>query len=121
MARFQAQIDPITEGELEFLRKRLGLPQNQKAHLLREVAALASWCVRLADAGERSLPVSSNPVLEGLSPPRQDPRRLTLSMEEATKLQEILDAPFAPPPGLERALASLLSAQRRPPSILWNE
>jgi hypothetical protein len=53
MSRFQAELNAVLEEELDDLRERLGLRRNQKAELLREIAALASWVVRQAEVGRR--------------------------------------------------------------------
>ncbi len=38
----------MLDAELDRLRARLGLEPNQKAELLREMAAIAGWVARLA-------------------------------------------------------------------------
>jgi hypothetical protein len=43
MSRFQALTNPVLDAELDLLRERLALEPNQKAELLREVAAIAGW------------------------------------------------------------------------------
>ncbi len=121
MSRFQAQIDPPTEEELEFLRQRLGLQKNQKANLLREITTLASWCVRLASEGQKDLPISSNPVLDSIRRKHNQSATLALSVEEAARLREVMETPFVPTAGLKKALARLASVERLPPAISWSE
>ena len=48
MSRFQALTNAVLDAELDRLRVRLGLEPNQKAELLREMAAIAGWVARLA-------------------------------------------------------------------------
>ncbi|MCU0806626.1 MAG: hypothetical protein MUC53_01345 [Candidatus Contendobacter sp.] len=48
MSRFQALTNAVLDAELDRLRARLGLEPNQKAELLREMAAIAGWVARLA-------------------------------------------------------------------------
>ena len=48
MSRFQALTNAVLDTELDRLRARLGLEPNQKAELLREMAAIAGWVARLA-------------------------------------------------------------------------
>ena len=110
MARFQAQTDAVLGDELEVLRLCLGLRSNQKADLLRELTALASWVVSQAiegravlargDDGVREL---SHPAIERLRRlhERQAPQRmprLALDAEETRRLAGILDRGFAPSP-----------------------
>ena len=51
MSRFQALTNPALDAELDLLRELLALAPNQKAELLREVAAIAGWVVRQAKQG----------------------------------------------------------------------
>ncbi|MEZ5584026.1 MAG: hypothetical protein R3F37_15955 [Candidatus Competibacteraceae bacterium] len=50
-SRFQALTNTVLDTELDLLRKRLGLAPNQKAELLREMAALAGWVTHQAEQG----------------------------------------------------------------------
>ena len=51
MSRFQALTNAVLDAELAQLRARLGLEPNQKAELLREMAAIAGWVARQAELG----------------------------------------------------------------------
>ena len=51
MSRFQALTNAVLDTELDRLRARLGLEPNQKAELLREMAAIAGWVARQAELG----------------------------------------------------------------------
>ena len=51
MSRFQALTNAVLDAELDRLRARLGLEPNQKAELLREMAAIAGWVARQAELG----------------------------------------------------------------------
>lgn len=129
MSRFQATIDPPTEQELEYLREYLGLREDQKANLLREIARLASWCVRQASAGRHIMATAKadqeqgeelgDPILDRL---RQGaPRRLVLDPQEVERLEALLTSPIEPSPALVRALENLAHPQRQPPAIQWEE
>ncbi len=56
MARFQALTNAVLEQELDDLRVRLGLRENQKADLLREITALAAWVIRQTEPSRRKPP-----------------------------------------------------------------
>lgn len=129
MSRFQATVDHPTELELEYLRETLGLRDDQKANLLREVARLASWCVRQVSAGKHIVAQDTpnpedgeelaDPVLDRLRATR--PERLVLTHEEAERLAQLLDAPPTPSPALVRALNNIAAKDRQPPSVRWSE
>jgi hypothetical protein len=132
MSRFQAQTNAVLDQELEDLRERLGLRPSQKADLLRELAALAAWVVRQAEAGRsieaRQGPKSEplvHPVIERLHARREQHTRaiprLELRDAEISRLAEILDRGFAPTPELRSALARLASPSRRPPRLRWSK
>jgi uncharacterized protein (DUF1778 family) len=128
MARFQAQTNAVLDQELQDLRERLDLRAGQKADLLREIAALAAWVVRQAEAGRTiearrgaSREPLVSPVLErlrrrGTAAPAA---RVSLDADEVRGLTEILDRGFTPTPALRRALARLASPRRRPPRLRW--
>jgi hypothetical protein len=128
MARFQALTNNVLDGELEMLRKRLGLEPSQKADLLREISDLAAWVVRQTEQG-REIEARKGDSVEPLMHPALERVRvrrarnlgepLALDDSEIERLAEILDGPFDPPPALRAALANLASATRRPPKIRW--
>lgn len=128
MARFQALTNAVLEAELDLLRKRFGLEPNQKADLLREMAAIVGWVARQAEQGRvieahRGEEVEQllHPALERLITVanRSVGERLVLSNAEVERLATILDREFDPPPALRAALANLAQAPRRPPSLHW--
>ena len=130
MARFQAQTNAVVNDELEELRRCLGLRSHQKADLLRELTALASWVVRQAIAGraivargEGGVRALDHPVIERLSRQREQEAaavaRLDLSAEETRRLAEILDRGFDPPPALLESLRRLGDPERKAPEIAW--
>ncbi|MGK4007039.1 hypothetical protein WMF31_30735 [Sorangium sp. So ce1036] len=130
MSRFQALTNSVLDAELEMLRDRLGLEPNQRADLLREVAALAGWVVRQAEQGRAiearrgdEVEPLVHPAIERLRARRQKPagERLTLSDAEAMRLASVLDQGFEPPPALREALANLASPKRRPPRLRWKK
>jgi hypothetical protein len=130
MARFQAQTTPILDEELSDLRERLGLRENQKADLLREIAALAAWVIRQAEAGRRiearrgrDVEILRSPAIERLSRKRGEGLvgRIELTDAEVERLAEILDRGFTPTPALRRALSRLADPKRRPPRLHWKE
>lgn len=51
---FQALTNAVLNAELDLLRVRFGLEPNQKAELLREIAAIAGWVARQAELGGAS-------------------------------------------------------------------
>ncbi|WP_437782375.1 hypothetical protein [Sorangium sp. So ce1097] len=130
MSRFQALTNSVLDAELEMLRERLGLEPNQKADLLREVAALAGWVVRQAEQG-RSIEARRGEEVEPLVHPAIERlragrlktmgERLTLSDAEAMRLASVLDQGFEPPPALRETLANLANPKRRPPRLRWNK
>jgi hypothetical protein len=130
MSRFQALTSNVVDQELEALRRRLGLEPSQKAELLREVSALAAWVVRQAEQG-RSIEARSgaevealvHPALERLRAERQRSvaEAIGLSDAEVTRLADVLDRGFDPPPALRRALSNLAKANRTPPKLRWKK
>lgn len=112
------------------LRRRLGLAPSQKAELLREVAALASWVVQQTERG-RTVEARSGGEVEPLLHPaieriRQGSRRgaaerLTLADDEIVRLAAVLDRGFRPTPALRRALSRAASPARKPPRLRWRK
>lgn len=130
MSRFQAKTNAVLDEELERLRRHLGLRRNQKADLLRELTALASWVVRQATEGraviargEDDLRELDHPVIERIRRNQQraatSPTRLELSDDETGRLAEILDRGFDPPPALLECLRRLVDANRKVPELTW--
>jgi hypothetical protein len=130
VSRFQAQTNPILDEELADLRERLGLRENQKADLLRELTTLASWVIRQAEAG-RSIEARGGQEVETLRSPalervrrRSDEGisvRIELTDAEVERLAEILDRGFSPTPALRKALLRLADPNRRPPKLRWKD
>jgi hypothetical protein len=132
MARFQAQTNAVLSEELEELRRSLGLRSNQKADLLRELTALASWVVHQAIEGRAVLARGDDgvrelvhPVIERLSQLREQRAvpmpRLDLSVEETRRLAAILDQGFDPPPALLESLKRLADPGRKAPDLAWTD
>lgn len=128
MARFQALTNAVLEAELDLLRERFGLEPNQKADLLREMAAIAGWVARQTQQG-RVIEARRGDVVERLQHPalerlidaenRSAGERLVLNDAEVQHLATLLERGFDPPPALRAALANLAQAPRRPPSLCW--
>jgi len=126
VSRFQAQSNAVLDEELDRLRERLGLRQNQRADLLREIALLASWVVRQAEAG-RSIEARRGRDVEALESPlldrlRQRGRagivgRIELTDLEVERLAEVLDRGFSPTPALRKVLSRIAEPRRRPPKL----
>ncbi len=96
MARFQAITTPILDQELDRLREEMGLRENQKAELLRELVAIAAWVVDQAAAGRTVQAVGDDgvePLRHPVAMPRGQPQRIVLRAEEADRLEEILNTP----------------------------
>jgi hypothetical protein len=130
MARFQAQTNAVLEADLDNLRERLGLRENQKADLLREIASLASWVLRQADAGRtiearrgREVEILASPTLERLGAERNRGvvNRIKLGDAEVERLAQALDRGFSPTPALRKALSRLAGSKRRGPGLRWKD
>lgn len=130
MSRFQAQTSALLDSELSDLGRRLGLRENQKADLLRELAELAAWVIRQAEAGRqiearrgRDVETLRSPALERLRRNQTESvaGRIQLTDVEVERLAEILDRGFSPTPALREALARLADPERRPPRLSWKE
>lgn len=128
MSRFQAQTNAILDQQLAELRERLGLRENQKADLLRELAELASWVILQAEAGRRiearrgeDVETLRSPALDRMSRKRAEGvmGRIDLTDAEVERLAEILDRGFSPTPTLLQALSRLSDPNRRPPRLRW--
>ena len=110
------------------IRQRLGLEPSQKADLLREVTALASWVVRQVERGRtvearrgKEVEPLVHPAIERLRTKKEKPvgERLVLRDVEVARLATVLDRSFVPPAALRKALANLAKARRRPPKLRW--
>lgn len=130
MSRFQAQTTAPLEEELSDLRERLGLRENQKAELLREIAELAAWVVRQAEAGRRiearrgrEVETLNTPALDRLNRKQEEgfASRIVLNDAEVERLAEVLDRGFSPTPALRKALSRLADPKRNPPKLRWKE
>ena len=128
MARFQALTNAVLDTELDLLRERFGLGPNQKADLLREMAAITAWVARQAEQGRviearrgEAVEQLHHPTLERLTAGAGHPigERLILSEAETACLSTLLDQGFDPPPALRTALANLAQTSRQPPSLRW--
>jgi hypothetical protein len=129
MARFQALTNVVLDEELEMLRERFGLAPSQRAELLREVSSLAAWIVRQIENG-RTIEARRGKSVEPLRHPAIDrlagrtrpvAERVLLSDAEVKRLADVLDRPFKPTADLRKALASLTTSKRRPPSLRWKK
>lgn len=122
MSRFQALTNPVLDAELETLRQEMGLRDNQKAELLREIAALASWVVGQARAG-RIVEARGPDGVEVLHHPAVDARnvlgRIVLTAAEAERFEALLDDDTPLSPGVESALRRLAAHDRSPPPVRW--
>lgn len=130
MSRFQAQTTSMLDEELTDLRERLGLRENQKADLLRELAELASWVIRQAEAGRkiearlgRDVETLHSPAIERLRRKQDEGfmERIALTDAEVERLAEILDRGFSPTPALRKALSRIADPKRRPPRLHWKD
>ena len=128
MSRFQAQLNAVLGQELDDIRNRLGLRRNQNAELLREIASLASWVVRQAEAGRRiearrgrDAEALESPLLDRLRERRNagNVGRIELKDSEVERLAELLGRGFSPTTALRKALSRLAKERRRPPKLRW--
>jgi hypothetical protein len=106
------------------------LRENQKAELLREIAALAAWVIRQAESGRRiearrggDVEALRHPTIERLSRKRAEGLvgRIDLTDAEVKRLAEVLDRGFSPTPALRKAFSRLADPNRRPPRLHWKE
>ncbi|MBI4819139.1 MAG: hypothetical protein HY791_22900 [Deltaproteobacteria bacterium] len=132
MSRFQAQSNAVLDDELEDLRRRLGLRDNQKADLLRELTTIAAWVVRQSTEGRTVIARGKDDVRELVHPAIDRIRRLQLeasaastrlelSEDETRRLAEILDRGFDPPAELLQSLSRLADPRRNAPELIWTE
>ncbi len=122
MARFQATTNAVLDEELEVLREEMGLRDNQKAELLRELASMASWLVAQARAGRTieargpsGVEVFDHPVLRSTGAFK----RIVLAPDEAARLAALLGADSVLPAALRATLGRLAEPDRIPPVLAW--
>jgi hypothetical protein len=122
MTRFQALTNPMLDAELEHLREEIGLRPNQKAELLREMAAISSWVIAQARAGRtveargpEGVEVLRHPAL--IAPEEQ----ILLTDAEAAWLENLLEKESPPSIALQETLRRLADPDRAPPVIRWKD
>lgn len=122
MARFQATTTALLDDELDALREEMGLRENQKAELLRELASMAAWLVAQARAGRiieargpSGVEVFDHPALRASS----TVERLVLAPDEVEQLATLLDSDAPLPDALRATLGRLADEDRRPPDLSW--
>jgi hypothetical protein len=112
----------VLDAELEQLREQMGLRDNQKAELLREITALAGWVVAQARAG-RVVEARGPDGVEVLRHPAVETRgtlgRIVLTAEEADRLEALLDSDTSPSVEVLATLRRLSDPKRRPPKLRW--
>lgn len=121
MSRFQALTNSVLDQELDALREEMGLRENQKAELLRELAAIASWVFAQARVGRvieargpGGVEILRHPSLN----PRHDFEHVVLAPDEADRLAALLDRDAPPSPAL-RATLQRLATPSAPPELRW--
>ena len=128
MARFQAKTNSVLDAELEELRRQLGLRSNQKADLLRELTAIASWVVHQASEGRIVLARGDEGESRELEHPAVErirkrsvthPSTLHLTEDEVRELAAVLNRPFEPPAALRESLRNLADPERAAPRLSW--
>ncbi len=122
MARFQATTTTLLDDELDALRQEMGLRENQKAELLRELASMAAWLVAQARAGRTieargptGVEVFSHPALKASS----SVERLVLAPDEVERLAAVLESDPPLSDALRATLGRLADEGRRPPELSW--
>ena len=107
--RFQAKANQLTQTRLDEVREALGLETSEKAVLLDELAQIAFWVVRQAQAGrtvqaiqegEHTPQVLEHAALSGL----KNSVRLELTPTEAAELMTLLSDTTPPSTSLQQAL-----------------
>ena len=122
-SRFQASTSPALQDKLERVRDALGLPPNDKAGLLDELATISHWVIVQAAQGREVKAIDAS----GDSVPLVHPslsRRLphvTVTREQAVRLGQIMDRPPRLTPALVRTLENLEAPDRQPPALDWSE
>ena len=123
MSRFQAVTSTVLDEQLDNLREEMGLRDNQKAELLRELATITAWVVAQARAGRvvEARGPSGTEVLHHPVVDRGVPHRIVLKDDEAARLAELLAAPPKPSAELRATMARLADPNRQPPTIRWSK
>lgn len=121
MTRFQALTNAVLDEELENLREAMGLRENQKAELLRELAMITAWVVgqlragRVVEArGPEGVEAFRHPALTEVA----EPVRVMLTEQEARSLAALMEAPPSLSPALLHTLRRV-AASAPPPSLVW--
>jgi hypothetical protein len=122
VARFQATTNRVLDEELDALREEMGLRENQKAELLRELASMAAWLVAQARAGRTveargpsGVEIFEHPALRSAS----TVERLVLAPDEVERLAELLESETPMSGALRGTLSRLAQENRRPPNLTW--
>jgi hypothetical protein len=121
MSRFQALTNPLLDEELDALRAELGLRENQRAELLREMAAIASWVVAQARAGrivEARGPDGVEVLRHPAVNPRPRPEPLLLADDEAAALGYLLERDGPPSPAVRDTLRRIAEGEPLP-ELTW--
>lgn len=118
MSRFQALTNPVLEAELDLIREELGLRENQKAELLRELSSVASWVIHQRRAGRAVLAQSPDGQTEPLPHPLAQTTRIVLTEAEANALAKMMEGGTLPD-ALRGRIREL--TQRPPPALTWRE
>lgn len=122
MARFQATTTSVLEEELDALRQEMGLRENQKAELLRELASIAAWMFAQVRAG-RTIEAHGPSGVEAFDHPALRAaatlQRVVLPPDEVARLAEMLDAEPEMTAALRATLARLTAPDRKPPDLRW--
>jgi len=122
VARFQATTNVVLDEELDALREEMGLRENQKAELLRELASMAAWLIAQARAGRTieargpsGVEVFEHPALRSASLVE----RLVLAPDEVERLTTLLESEVAMSGALRGTLSRLAQEDCRPPELAW--
>lgn len=120
MSQILVQTSTALERVLDDIRRRLGLDEHDDAGLLGELAALTSWVIGKAEAGD---PIDAQEVLDRIEArDYQSLRaRVMLDDDDVNRLAEILDRGFSPTPALRRLLGSLADPDHVAPAPDWGE
>jgi len=126
MSRFQAQTNAVLELELNRIQAEFGLRNNQKADLLRELSAIASWVIQqsidgrqVQAKGEDGVQTLQHPILDRLRQSAQQPHELKLSEEEVKRLSNLMSGDFEMTSQLKESLRRISSDDRTPPQLIW--
>lgn len=117
VSRFQALTNPVLDQELEELRQELGLRENQKAELLRELSGIASWVLLQSRAGRR-IEARGPSGTEVLQHPLVSSRlmRIVLTEEEVSQLERLLTGEM--PEALKQTLERI-ATRPKAPAVRW--